>query len=128
MASTNSINAKPSAGIGVRYDETAALYTSQVVVNSLDDTVLLECSSGFVRSDTGAAVLPIEQRLAMSTDTARRLGSLLLEVADDIEGVESELPSPQLGQAWLSQAAKLQTTMRQALDTLPQWDDNSTSP
>ena len=106
--------------VGFRYDETAALYTSQVVVNSVDETVLLECSSGFVRGDEGEPILPIDSRLAMSTETARRLGNLLIDVADEMEG---EQAIDETSRFWLRAAASLQTNMGRAMDRFPRCDD-----
>ncbi len=114
---------RATPGVGVRYDETAALYTSQVVVNSHDETILLECSSGFVRGEEGEPVLPIESRLAMSTGTARTLGNLLAEVADEMDGIQIEPAMDDITQSWLRSAASLQSNLRAAVDRLPQIED-----
>ena len=142
--------ARPQPAVGIRYDETAALFTSQVVVNSIEDTVLLECSSGFLRSeDQSTPVLPIQSRLAMSTTTARKLGNLLIEVADEMEQLDElppytddfddeivveedviEMAVPTLeggvdfdGENWLRSAARLHGRLREAIERLPRFDD-----
>ena len=117
---------KTAPSVGIRYEETAALFTTQVVVNSIEETVLLECSSGYLQQPGGqGAVLPIQSRLAMSTTTARKLGTMLLDVADEMEGIEEDEidDTPSDCSDWLNSASSLQSNLRKTLNRLPRIDE-----
>lgn len=79
----------------VRYEQATAMHASQVIVNTVEETMFLECSSGFVLDEeSGSPVLPIHTRLAISPATARDLGELLISVADEIESELLEESNP----------------------------------
>ncbi len=62
----------------VRYDDTAAQYASQVILNTTQEEFLLDFSSGVIPdADSGEPCVPIHTRIAMSASGAKRLHSLL---------------------------------------------------
>ena len=62
----------------VRYEDMAAQYASQVILNTTKEEFLLDFSSGVVPDpNTGDPCVPVHTRIAMSMSGARRLHSLL---------------------------------------------------
>ena len=62
----------------VRYEEMAAQYASQVILNTTKEEFLLDFSSGVVPDPvTGEPCVPVHTRVAMSLSGAKRLYSLL---------------------------------------------------
>lgn len=110
----------PETGVEFRYEETRSLFASQFVVNSLGETVLLDCSSGFLTdAESGDPYLPIHRRISMTAETARKLGKLLVEVADELE--EATLSDERATQCMetLLAAAGVQSGLNDALASLP---------
>ncbi|MDP7017744.1 MAG: hypothetical protein QGG36_18210 [Pirellulaceae bacterium] len=101
-----------------RYEDTAALHATQFAINTMDETIVLECSTGFVMDDqTGRPVLPIDGRIAMEAETARALGELLISVADELECVDQECRDALLG------AVAMHDKVSRATQGLPRFDD-----
>ncbi|MDF1752704.1 MAG: hypothetical protein P1U89_08035 [Verrucomicrobiales bacterium] len=62
----------------VRYEDMAAQYASQVILNTTQEEFLLDFSSGVVPDpNTGDPCVPVHTRIAMSMGGAQRLYSLL---------------------------------------------------
>ncbi|MCO8124322.1 hypothetical protein NHH03_21455 [Stieleria sp. TO1_6] len=66
----------------VKYENLAALYAGQTIVNATDQEVIVDFSSGPVTSND-QQVLSIHTRMAMSVEAARRLGHLLLQATEN---------------------------------------------
>lgn len=63
--------------IRVKYDVSQASYASQALVQAGAEEVFLDFSSAIITDGTGARVMPIHTRVAMSHAAARRLLSAL---------------------------------------------------
>ncbi len=65
--------------VRVKYDSSAALFASQVILSSNKEDIVLDFSSGIINSESGDAdrVLPIHTRIALTRSGAARLQSLL---------------------------------------------------
>ena len=65
----------------IKYDESKALYASQALVQANVEEVIIDFSSGILQDpgSTGAAVMPIHTRIAMSHAGAQRLISALTQ-------------------------------------------------
>lgn len=65
----------------IKYDESKAVYASQALVQTNIEEVILDFSSGILQdpSGSGAAVMPIHTRIAMSHAGAQRLLSALTQ-------------------------------------------------
>lgn len=63
--------------IRVKYDESKASYASQALVQASAEEVFLDFSSSIITDGTGARVMPIHTRIALSHAAARRLLSAL---------------------------------------------------
>lgn len=62
----------------VRYEDMAAQYASQVILNTTQEEFLLDFSSGVVPDpNSGEPCVPVHTRIAMSMSGAKRLHSLL---------------------------------------------------
>ena len=62
----------------VRYEDMAARYASQVILNTTQEEFLLDFSSGVVPDpESGDPCVPVHTRIAMSMSGAKRLHSLL---------------------------------------------------
>lgn len=64
---------KDKAEIRVKYDVSQATYASQALVQAGAEEVFLDFSSSIVTDSTGARVMPIHTRIALSHAAARRL-------------------------------------------------------
>ena len=64
---------KEKTEIRVKYDVSKAVYASQALVQAGAEEVFLDFSSSIVTDATGARVMPIHTRVAMSHAAARRL-------------------------------------------------------
>ena len=63
--------------IRVKYDVSKASYASQALVQAGAEEVFLDFSSSIITDGTGARVMPIHTRIALSHAAARRLLSAL---------------------------------------------------
>ena len=62
----------------VRYENTAATYANQIVVNANPEDLILNFSSGAIHDpQSGEAILPIHSRIALSWTGAARLRALI---------------------------------------------------
>lgn len=70
----------------VRYEDMAAQYASQVILNTTREEFLLDFSSGVVPDpNTGEPCVPVHTRIAMSLNGARRLHNLLGQAINSAE-------------------------------------------
>lgn len=77
----------------VKYENLAALYAGQTIVNATQQEVIVDFSSGTVAGDDQERVLPIHTRIAMSHEAARRLGRLLTQATTPQRDLgEAQLP------------------------------------
>lgn len=87
--------------IKVRYNETSALYASQFIINTTQEDVTLNFSSGPLTDPaSGETILPIHTRIAMSVGAVRRLhnvlGSILKQQAGEApEAAQAQFPKIQ---------------------------------
>ena len=78
--------AQKTQQIKVRYNETSALYSSQFIINSSDEDITINFSSGpLVDPASGDTMLPIHTRIALTKDGARRLAGVLNRVLSEAE-------------------------------------------
>lgn len=65
----------------IKYDESKAVYASQALVQANLEEIIIDFSSGILQdpSGSGAAVMPIHTRIAMSHAGAQRLLSALTQ-------------------------------------------------
>ena len=62
----------------IKYEETSAQYANQFLVNTTNEELFLDLSSGAISDpNTGESMVPIHTRIAMSYSGARRLASIL---------------------------------------------------
>lgn len=78
--------------IKVRYNETSALYASQFIVNTSNEDLTINFSSGPITDPaSGESILPVHTRMAMTINGARRLhavlGNILKKQADAASGI-----------------------------------------
>jgi hypothetical protein len=70
--------------IKVRYNETSALYASQFILNTSDEDITINFSSGPMTDPTGnETILPVHTRIAMSKQGAVRLYKILGQVLSE---------------------------------------------
>ena len=89
--------------VKVRYNETSALYASQFIVNTSNEDLTINFSSGPITDPaTGESVLPVHTRIAMTLSAAQRLhavlGNILKQQADQAataEHAQAQLPKNQ---------------------------------
>jgi hypothetical protein len=71
----------PKRKVALRYDQTAAQYASQFLINVGSEELILNFSSGYVTDPgTGAHTLPVHTRIALTPSGAARLAGMLQEV------------------------------------------------
>lgn len=67
--------------VKVRYTDTSALYASQFILNTSEEDVTINFSSGpMVDPAGGETILPVHTRIAMGKDAAKRLHAVLGQV------------------------------------------------
>lgn len=73
--------ASESRQLRIKYDESKAVYASQALVQANVEEVIIDFSSGILQDPggSGAAVMPIHTRIAMSHAGAQRLISALTQ-------------------------------------------------
>ena len=70
--------------IKVRYTETSSLYASQFILNSSEEDITINFSSGpLVDPGSGETILPIHTRISLTRDGARRLMGVLNKVLSE---------------------------------------------
>jgi hypothetical protein len=70
--------------IKVRYTETSSLYASQFILNSSDEDITINFSSGpLADPGSGETILPIHTRISLTRDGARRLMGVLGRVLSE---------------------------------------------
>jgi hypothetical protein len=85
--------------IKVRYNETSALYASQFILNTSDEDITINFSSGPMSDPAGnETVLPVHTRIAMSKQGAVRLYKILAQVLSEQKGKKG---TPETSQAKL---------------------------
>jgi hypothetical protein len=86
--------------VKVRYNETSALFASQFIINTSNEDLTINFSSGPISdSASGESILPIHTRMAMTLSGAQRLYAVL----GDILKQQTETPgaAPASAQAQL---------------------------
>lgn len=89
--------------IKVRYNETSSLYASQFILNSSEEDVTINFSSGpLVDPASGETMLPIHTRISLTRDGARRLMGVLGKALSDqtdkqkiVEAAQAQMPKIQ---------------------------------
>jgi len=75
---------KKEQQIKVRYNETSALYASQFILNTSDEDITINFSSGPMSDPAGnETILPVHTRIAMSKQGAVRLYKILAQVLSE---------------------------------------------
>lgn len=83
--------------IKVRYTETSALFASQFIINTTQEDLTLNFSSGAISDPaSGESILPIHTRIAMTVGAARRLHNLLGSILKQEPGKAPEAAQAQL--------------------------------
>jgi hypothetical protein len=59
--------------VQILYEETGALFTNQVIVNSGRDQIVLDFSTGIISDHTTGTLLPIQKRIALRPGNALKL-------------------------------------------------------
>lgn len=72
---------KEARQLRIKYDESKAVYASQALVQANVEEVIIDFSSGILQdpAGSGAAIMPIHTRIAMSHAGAQRLISALTQ-------------------------------------------------
>ena len=84
--------------VKVRYNETTAQFASQFIVNTTNEEIIINFSSGPLNDpNSGETLLPIHTRLAMTKAGAHRLHAVLSSVLKQ----ETEQTIPDAAQAQL---------------------------
>ena len=89
--------------IKVRYTETSSLFASQFILNSSEEDVTINFSSGpLVDPASGETMLPIHTRISLTKEGARRLMGVLGKVLADqsdkqkiAEAAQAQMPKIQ---------------------------------
>ncbi len=82
-----------SGRLGVRYDEFLARYANQVALRTTPEEVYLEFSSGVIQDpSTGAPIMPVHTRIAMTHSGARRLAELLTQTLSQAQPGVTQTP------------------------------------
>jgi len=77
----------------VKYEQTTAQYANQFLVNTTNEEVFLDLSSGAVTDpSSGEAIIPIHSRIAMSYAGARRLSQILAQAVQRKEQAKPTNP------------------------------------
>ncbi len=85
--------------IKVRYNETSALFASQFILNTSDEDITINFSSGPMNDPAGnETILPVHTRIAMTREGALRLRSILDQV---LSGKTNKNPVAKTSQAKL---------------------------
>jgi hypothetical protein len=87
--------------VKVRYNETSALFASQFIINTTNEDLTINFSSGAITDPaSGESVMPVHTRMAMTLSGAQRLhavlGSILKQQAAAAAGIpekaQAQLP------------------------------------
>lgn len=75
----------PPPKVRVRYEDTAASFASQFVVNASQEEVIINFSAGYISDpNSGENLLPIQSRVAMSPAGAVRLVNTLTKALKNV--------------------------------------------
>lgn len=70
----------PSRKLKVKYDQTSALYANQFIVNTSNEELFVDFSSGAISDPaTGESLVPVHTRIALSYGGAKRLQTILAQ-------------------------------------------------
>lgn len=87
--------------VKVRYNETSALYASQFILNTSEEDIIINFSSGPLADPAGGeTILPVHTRIALSKDGAKRLHAILGQVLAQ-PTAKAKAAAPELAQAQL---------------------------
>lgn len=88
--------------VKIRYNETTAQFASQFIVNTTNEEIIINFSSGPLSDpNTGETLLPIHTRLALTKGGAKRLQAVLASVLKQEEkqtipdAAQAQLPKVQ---------------------------------
>ena len=84
-----------SLNLDVRFDQQAALYASQFMLNAGVEEVTLDCSSG-VEVVGDQTIVPVHTRLALSWGAVERLHSLLHQTLAQRNKTGVPIPAPHI--------------------------------
>lgn len=85
--------------IKVRYNETSATYASQFILNTSEEDIIINFSSGPLADPAGGeTILPVHTRIALSKTGAKRLHAILAKV---LEQPAEQETAPEIAQAQL---------------------------
>jgi len=80
--------------IKVKYIETTSLYASQFIINTSDEDVTINFSSGPIADPaSGEMLLPIHTRLSMTMAGARRLHAVLGKIISQQQDAQEKIPA-----------------------------------
>ncbi len=83
--------------IKVRYTETSSLYASQFIINSSDEDITVNFSSGpLADPGSGETILPIHTRISLTRAGARRLAGVLNRVLSEQESQKKDAAATQV--------------------------------
>jgi hypothetical protein len=94
-------NQQQNVTIQVRYDDMTARYANHVLVNTGNEEIYLDFTSGVV-SQPGGGVMPIHTRIAMTPSGVVRLAQLLQQTVQKFQVVQV----PRGGEAQQGQPAQ----------------------
>lgn len=75
----------------VKYEATSALFAGQTIVSAIGDEVIIDFSSGPIPGPN-EQILPIHTRIALSSESAKRLARLLTQATSRQSDDEARLP------------------------------------
>lgn len=86
-----------SSELDVRYNEQAALYTSQFMIHAGEEDVAIDCISRVEAASEGKTVVPVHTKLALSWGAVERLASLLNDALEQRDTTaQKHVPTPHI--------------------------------
>ena len=79
--------------IQVKYEDLTARYASHVLVNTGQEEVFLDFSSGMLPDPAGGSVMPIHTRIAMTAGGLRRFHQVLNQLVAKLDEKKAEVKS-----------------------------------
>ncbi len=95
MSKTETPDNTSKQKLKIKYEETSAHYANQFLVNTTNEELFLDLSSGSITDpNTGEAIVPIHSRIAMSYSGARRLANILTQAVQRHEATQASSSKP----------------------------------
>jgi hypothetical protein len=79
--------------IQVKYEDLTARYASQVLVNTGQEEVFLDFSSGMLPDPSGGSVMPVHTRIVMTAGGVRRFHQVLSQLVSKLEEKKAVAPT-----------------------------------